>query len=94
MLRYEPPRLPTCTFGGDDSVVTFELAPQGDRLLPVLSHRATGEGLPDTSRVTVEITPQDQSCKIHGIGTTRAPDTGRSRAAWDRMPDLRVVVRD
>lgn len=47
VLRCEPPRLLVHTFGGDDSEVTFELTPQGDQVLLVLTHRATGEDLPD-----------------------------------------------
>lgn len=45
VLRCEPPRLFTFTFGGDDSVVTFELTPQGKQVLLVVTHRATGPDL-------------------------------------------------
>lgn len=47
VLRCEPPRLLVHTFGGEDSVVTFELTPQDDRVLLVLTHRSTGEDLPE-----------------------------------------------
>ena len=47
VLRCEPPRLLVFTFGGDDSEVTFELTPQGSQVLLVLTHRATGEDLPE-----------------------------------------------
>lgn len=45
VLRYEPPRVLSYTFGGDDSVVTFELTPQGGQVLLVLTHRSTGEDI-------------------------------------------------
>lgn len=47
VLRCEPPRVLSFTFGGDDSVVTFELTPEGRQVLMVLTHRATGEDLPE-----------------------------------------------
>lgn len=47
VLRYEPPRVLSYTFGADDSVVTFELTPQGDQVLLVLTHRSTGEDIPE-----------------------------------------------
>ncbi len=47
VLRCEPPRLLVHTFGGDDSEVTFELTPQGQQVLLVLTHRAKGEDLPE-----------------------------------------------
>lgn len=47
VLRCEPPRLLVFTFGGDDSVVTFDLAPAGDRVRLVVTHRATGEDRPE-----------------------------------------------
>ena len=47
VLRWEPPRVLAYTFGGDDSQVTFELKPQGDQVLLVVTHRATGEDLPE-----------------------------------------------
>ena len=43
VLRCEPPRLLAYTFGGDDSEVTFELTPQGEEVLLVLTHRARGD---------------------------------------------------
>lgn len=42
VLRCEPPRLLVYTFGSDDSEVTFELTPQGQQVLLVLTHRARG----------------------------------------------------
>lgn len=42
VLRCEPPRLLVYTFGSDDSVVTFELTPQGRQVLLVLTHRTRG----------------------------------------------------
>jgi uncharacterized protein YndB with AHSA1/START domain len=47
VLRCEPPRLLVFTFGGEDSEVTFELKPQDNQVLLVLTHRAKGEDLPD-----------------------------------------------
>lgn len=47
VLRYEPPRVLSYTFGADDSVVTFELTPQGSQVLLVLTHRSTGEDIPE-----------------------------------------------
>jgi uncharacterized protein YndB with AHSA1/START domain len=47
VLRCEPPRLLSYTFGGDDSEVTFELTPQGKQVLLVLTHRSTGEDIKD-----------------------------------------------
>ena len=45
VLECEPPRLLKFTFGGDDSVVTFDLKPEGDKVLLVLTHRASGPDL-------------------------------------------------
>jgi uncharacterized protein YndB with AHSA1/START domain len=45
VLRCEAPRLLVFTFGGDDSEVTFELTPEGDRVRLVLTHRASGSDL-------------------------------------------------
>jgi uncharacterized protein YndB with AHSA1/START domain len=42
VLRCEPPRLLVYTFGGEDSVVTFDLTPQGKQVLLVLTHRTRG----------------------------------------------------
>lgn len=42
VLQCEPPRLLVYTFGSDDSVVTFELTPQGKQVLLVLTHRTRG----------------------------------------------------
>ncbi len=42
VLRCEPPRLLVYTFGSDDSEVTFELTPQGQQVVLVLTHRARG----------------------------------------------------
>ncbi|WP_415908116.1 SRPBCC family protein [Oleiharenicola sp. Vm1] len=47
VLRCEPPRLLSYTFGADDSVVTFELTAQGAQVLLVLTHRSTGEDIPE-----------------------------------------------
>ena len=42
VLKCEPPRLLSYTFGSDDSEVTFELTPQGKQVLLVLTHRTRG----------------------------------------------------
>ena len=42
VVRYEPPRVLAYTFGNDNSLVTFELTPQGKQVLLVLTHRAQG----------------------------------------------------
>ncbi len=42
VLQCEPPRLLVYTFGSEDSVVTFELTPQGRQVLLVLTHRTRG----------------------------------------------------
>lgn len=46
VLRWEPPRVLSYTFD-EDSDVTFELTPQGQDVLLVLTHRARGVDLPD-----------------------------------------------
>lgn len=48
VLRCEPPRVLSYTFG-DDSDVTFELTPQGKQVLLVLTHRSRGSDLPFVS---------------------------------------------
>lgn len=45
VLRCEALRLLVFTFGGDDSVVTFDLKPEGDKVRLVLTHRASGPDL-------------------------------------------------
>lgn len=45
VLRYEPPHVLSYTFGDSDSVVLFELTPQGDQVRLVLTHRSTGEDI-------------------------------------------------
>ncbi len=45
VLQCEPPRLLVFTFGGDDSVVTFDLKPEGDKVRLLLIHRASGDDL-------------------------------------------------
>ena len=45
ILRCEPPRVLSYTFD-DDSDVTFELIPQDDKVLLILTHRSRGEDLP------------------------------------------------
>lgn len=41
ILRFDPPRLLSYTWGGkEDSEVTFELTPQGEDVLLVLTHRS------------------------------------------------------
>jgi uncharacterized protein YndB with AHSA1/START domain len=45
VLRCEPPRVLAYTFD-DESDVTFELTPQGDKVVLVLTHRARGADLP------------------------------------------------
>ena len=47
VLQCEAPRLLVFTFGGDDSVVTFDLKPEGDKVRLLLTHRASGEDLKD-----------------------------------------------
>lgn len=47
VTRCEPPRVLAYTFGSDgESVVTFELTPQGKDVQLVLTHRSTGGDLP------------------------------------------------
>jgi uncharacterized protein YndB with AHSA1/START domain len=47
VTRCEPPRLLAFTFGGDgESEAKFELTPQGNDVLLVLTHRAWGGDLP------------------------------------------------
>jgi Uncharacterized conserved protein len=45
VLRYEPPRVLGYTFGDEESQVTFELSPQGDQVLLVVTHRSTGDDI-------------------------------------------------
>ena len=45
VLRWEPPRVLSYTFD-EDSVVTFELTPEGRNVVLVLTHHARGEDLP------------------------------------------------
>lgn len=45
VLRWEPPRVLSYTFG-DNSDVTFELTPQGRDVLLVLTHRSREEDVP------------------------------------------------
>lgn len=42
VLRCEPPRLLSYTFGSEDSEVTFELTPQGRQVQLVVTHRTRG----------------------------------------------------
>lgn len=44
ILRCEPPRLLSYTFG-ENSDVTFELIPQGSQVLLILTHRSRGDDL-------------------------------------------------
>jgi uncharacterized protein YndB with AHSA1/START domain len=44
VLRCEPPRVLSYTFG-DNSDVTFELFPQDDKVLLILTHRSRGDDL-------------------------------------------------
>jgi len=48
ILRCEPPRVLSYTFD-EDSDVTFELIPQDDKVLLILTHRSRGEDLPSLS---------------------------------------------
>ena len=45
ILRCEPPRVLSYTFG-DNSDVTFELVPQDEKVLMILTHRSRGDDLP------------------------------------------------
>jgi uncharacterized protein YndB with AHSA1/START domain len=45
VLRAEPPRLLVFTFGDENSVVTFDLKPQGGQVLLVVSHRSTDKDI-------------------------------------------------
>lgn len=45
VLRWEPPRVLSYTFD-EDSVVTFELTPEGKNVRLLLTHRSRGEDLP------------------------------------------------
>lgn len=47
VLRCEAPHLLEFTFGGDDSVVTFDLQPEGDKVRLLLVHRASGDDFKD-----------------------------------------------
>lgn len=49
VLRYEPPRVLSYTFGDEESQVTFELTPQGKQVLLVVTHRSTGEDIKEQS---------------------------------------------
>ena len=42
VLRCDPPKLLSFTFGSDDSEVTFELTPQGKDVVLVLTHQVRG----------------------------------------------------
>lgn len=44
VTRFEPPRVLAFTFGGDSEAI-FELTPQGEDVLLVVTHRARGEDL-------------------------------------------------
>jgi uncharacterized protein YndB with AHSA1/START domain len=46
VLRCEPPRVLSYTFG-ENSDVTFELIPQADQVLLILTHRSRGDDLPE-----------------------------------------------
>jgi uncharacterized protein YndB with AHSA1/START domain len=46
VLRWDPPRVLSYTFS-EDSDVTFELIPQGEQVLLILTHRSRGVDLPD-----------------------------------------------
>ena len=46
VLRCEPPRVLSYTFSSD-SDVTFELIPQGEQVLLIVTHRSRGEDLPE-----------------------------------------------
>ena len=47
VTRCEPPRVLAFTFGSSgDSEATFELTPQGENVLLVVTHRARGEDVP------------------------------------------------
>jgi uncharacterized protein YndB with AHSA1/START domain len=47
VTRWEPPRLLAFTFGSDgESEAIFELTPQGETVLLILTHRSTGGDLP------------------------------------------------
>ena len=43
VLECDPPRRLVYTFGSDDSEVTFELTPEGQQVVLVLTHRTRGE---------------------------------------------------
>ena len=45
VLQCEAPRLLVFTFGGDDSVVTFDLKPEGKKVRLIVIHRASGDDL-------------------------------------------------
>ncbi|MEO6993830.1 MAG: SRPBCC family protein [Lacunisphaera sp.] len=48
ILRWEPPRVLSYTFD-DDSDVTFELTPEGNQVVLVLTHRSRGDDIPSLS---------------------------------------------
>ncbi len=45
ILRCEPPHMLSYTFG-ENSDVTFELIPQDDKVLLILTHRCRGDDMP------------------------------------------------
>jgi uncharacterized protein YndB with AHSA1/START domain len=47
VLQCEAPRLLEFTFGGEDSVVTFDLKPEGEKVRLVVTHRACGDDRKD-----------------------------------------------
>ncbi|MEO6992971.1 MAG: SRPBCC family protein [Lacunisphaera sp.] len=48
VLRWEPPRVLSYTFD-EDSDVTFELTPEGNHVVLVLTHRSRGDDIPSLS---------------------------------------------
>lgn len=52
VLRCEPPRLLSYTFG-DEADVTFELTPQGSQVLLVLTHRSRGGDIPNVGNYAI-----------------------------------------
>ena len=47
VLRYERPHVLSYTFGAENSQVTFELQPQGEHVLLILTHRSEGDDIPE-----------------------------------------------
>ena len=85
VLRCEPPRVLSYTFG-DDSDVTFELTPQDDKVLLLVTHRSRGEDLPDLATLPpagIRTSPCSSPC---WRGPPRRPFGPRTSAGRKNTP--------